>query len=124
MSLEVIYYNFLILWTAIALVVFITLFYKNASYGRFISKNSSFTLPSRVGWVIMESPTVIVILIFLILFFKNIGITEIILSLIWLSHYTHRTFIWPFRAKLKGKEMTTGVVLMALIFNLVNITLQ
>ena len=110
--------------TTKALVVFITLFYKNASYGRFIGKDSSFTLPSRVGWVVMESPTVIVILIFLILFFKNIGITEIILSLIWLSHYTHRTFIWPFRAKLKGKEMTTGVVLMALIFNLVNITLQ
>ena len=124
MSLEVIYYNFLILWTAIALVVFITLFYKNASYGRFISKNSSFTLPSRVGWVIMESPTVIVILIFLILFFKNVGMIEVILSFIWLSHYNHRTFIWPFRAKLKGKEMTAGVILMALLFNLVNITLQ
>ena len=92
MSLEVIYYNFLILWTAIALVVFITLFYKNASYGRFIGKNSSFTLPSRVGWVIMESPTVIVILIFLIIFFKNVGANKLLKGTPSISTGTHIFF--------------------------------
>ena len=124
MSLELIYYNFLILWTTIAVVVFFTLFYKNASYGRFFNIDSSYTVSSRAGWIIMESPAVIGILLFLIWFYKDIGLTEIIFSLIWLSHYIHRTLIWPLRAKLKGKKMTISVILMALLFNTVNITLQ
>tara|TARA_B100000579_G_scaffold6147_1_gene4678 strand:+ start:3792 stop:4550 length:759 start_codon:yes stop_codon:yes gene_type:complete len=124
MSLEEIYYNFLILWASIAVVVFFSLFYRNAPYGRFINSSFKLTLSSRVGWVIMESPTIIIIIFFLVWFYERLGLIEIILSLIWLSHYIHRTLIWPFRAKLKGKRMTGSVMLMALIFNLVNITLQ
>ena len=124
MGLEAIFYNFLILWSVIAAVVFISLFFKNAPYGRFINLNSSYSISSRIGWIVMESPTIIGIFIFFFWFRETIGLVEIIFSLIFLSHYLHRTLIWPFRAKLKGKKMTINVVLMALLFNIVNISLQ
>jgi len=72
----------------------------------------------------MESPTVLGIFIFIIYFYAQLGVIEILLSFIWLAHYLHRTFIWPFRAKLKGKEMTLSVMFMALTFNIINVTLQ
>ncbi|MDA9661241.1 DUF1295 domain-containing protein [Gammaproteobacteria bacterium] len=72
----------------------------------------------------MESPTVLGILIFTIYFYAQLGTIEILLSCIWLAHYLHRTFIWPFRAKFKGKEMTLSVMFMALTFNMINVTLQ
>ena len=124
MSLEGIYFNFLIFWTLVAVLTFFSLFFKNAPYGRFLALNSSFTLPSRIGWVVMESPTVMGIFIFIIYFYEQLGRIEILFSFIWLAHYLHRTFIWPFRAKLKGKEMTLSVMFMALIFNVINVTLQ
>ena len=124
MSLEGTYFNFLIFWTLVAVLTFCSLFFKNAPYGRFLALNSSFTLPSRTGWIIMESPTVLGIFIFIIYFYAQLGVIEILLSFIWLAHYLHRTFIWPFRAKLKGKEMTLSGMFMALTFNIINVTLQ
>ena len=124
MSLEDIYFNFLVLWTIVAVLVFLSLFYKNAPYGRHIKTDSPYTIPSRIGWIVMESPAVIGILTFLYFFNTNIGIVEIVFCCIWLLHYIHRSFIWPIRARLDGKLMSMSVVFMALIFNLINITLQ
>ena len=124
MSLEDYYYSFLALWALIAIGTFIGLFFKVAPYGRYLDSVTSVTLPSRIGWILMESPTVIGIFIFLLMFQKSIGYVEICLSSIWLLHYIHRTFMWPFRAKLENKRMTLTVILMALLFNIVNITIQ
>ena len=124
MSFEDTYYSFLFLWAFVALIVFIVLFYKDAPYGRHLKPEASFTLPSRAGWIIMESPAVFGILIFLYMFYQTIGITETFLCCIWLLHYVHRTFVWPLRAKLRGKQMGVGVMSMALLFNFVNITFQ
>ena len=102
MNLEDIFFPFLFLWSTIAVLVFIALFYKNAPYGRYFTLDSNYKIPSRIGWIIMESPTIIGMLIFIVLFRNKIGQTEIIFCLLWLSHYIHRTMIWPFRAQLKG----------------------
>ena len=124
MGIEAIYNYFLFLWTFLAVIVFVTLFFKDAPYGRYLTDQSSLTIPSRIGWIIMESPAVIGIFIFFYFFYGNSGLVEILFCLIWLVHYIHRSFIWPFRARLKGKQMTISVMVMALLFNLVNVTLQ
>ena len=118
MSLEHYYYSFLALWALIAIGTFIGLFFKVAPYGRYLDSVTSVTLPSRIGWILMESPTVIGIFIFLLMFQKSIGYVEICLSSIWLLHYIHRTVMWPFRAKLENKRMTLTVIVMALLFNI------
>jgi hypothetical protein len=112
------------LWAGVAMVVFFSLFFKTAPYGRYHKESSSLKVPSRLGWIVMESPTVIGILIFLFIFQKSIGSVEVILCIIWLIHYVHRSFIWPFRAKLKNKEMNISIVCMAFLFNVVNISIQ
>ena len=124
MILEDIFFPFLFIWSLVAFLAFIALFYKNAPYGRYFALDSNHKVPSRIGWIIMESPTIIGMLIFIALFRSKIGQTEIVFCLLWLSHYIHRTMIWPFRAQLKGKSMTFGVVSMAILFNSINITLQ
>ena len=124
MGLEDTYSYFLFFWSCLAVLIFISLFFKDAPYGRHLKDESSSTIPSRIGWIIMESPAVIGIFVFLYFFFEFVGLVELIFCFIWLVHYIHRSFLWPLRAKLDGKKMTISVVLMALIFNLVNITIQ
>ena len=124
MGLEDLYYTFLLVWAAVALVVFFSLFYKTAPYGRYHKHSSSFKLPSRLGWIVMESPTVIGILLLLFIFQKSIGYVEVILCIVWLIHYIHRSFIWPFRAKLTKKKMNISIVCMAFLFNVVNVSIQ
>ncbi len=81
------------------------------------------SMPSRLGWILMESPTVYLMLLFMY-FFSSLGIIEMTFTLIWMVHYVHRSFIWPLRAKLEGKRITVIVVLLATIFNLVNVYIQ
>jgi len=57
-------------------------------------------------------------------FRSSLGVVEIIFIVIWMVHYVHRSFIWPLRAKLEGKRITLIVVLLAAIFNLVNVYIQ
>ena len=72
----------------------------------------------------MESPTVYLMLLFMFYFISSLGVVEIAFIAIWMVHYVHRSFIWPLRAKLKGKRITLIVVLLAAIFNLVNVYIQ
>lgn len=124
MSLEDVYFYFLLFWSSLAAVVFISLYFRDAPYGRFIDLNSSVSVSARTGWVVMESPTILGVIVFFIIFQESINLAEIVLSIIWLSHYLHRTLIWPFRAKLKGKQMSVLVIFMATLFNVVNVCLQ
>jgi protein-S-isoprenylcysteine O-methyltransferase Ste14 len=39
---------------------------------------------------------------------------------LWLIHYLHRTWIYPFRVPNRGRRMALSLVVMALTFNLVN----
>ena len=124
MSLEDLYFYFLLFWSSLAAVVFISLYFRDAPYGRFIDLNSSVSVSARTGWVVMESPTILGVIVFFIIFQESINLAEIVLSIIWLSHYLHRTLIWPFRAKLNGKQMSILVVFMASLFNVINVCLQ
>ena len=80
------------------------------------------SMPSRLGWILMESPAVYLMFLFLLFFNESLGIIEITFTLIWMVHYVHRSFIWPARAKLEGKEITLVVVLLATLFNIVTVS--
>ncbi len=82
------------------------------------------SMSSRLGWILMESPTVYLMLLFMFYFSSSLEVVEITLISIWMVHYVHRSFVWPLRAKLEGKRITLIVVLLAAIFNLVNVYIQ
>ena len=63
-------------------------------------------------------------ILFMILFNSSLGVVETVFILIWMVHYVHRSFIWPLRAKLEGKTMSVVIVLLAILFNFVNVYIQ
>ena len=115
------YNNILVVWLGISIIVFITLFFKSAPYGRHSVSSWGPSMSSRLGWILMESPTVYLMILFMILFNSSLGVVEAVFILIWMVHYVHRSFIWPLRAKLEGKTMSVVIALLAILFNFVNV---
>ena len=43
---------------------------------------------------------------------------------IWLTHYIHRTFIYPFLIEMTNPRMPISIAFSAFFFNLVNVSIQ
>jgi protein-S-isoprenylcysteine O-methyltransferase Ste14 len=107
-------------WIGFGAILFAVLLKIPAPYGRHNRKGWGPSLPNKLGWIIMELPALAVFIIFFLLGPGTpAGITWLFF-LIWLAHYTHRTFIYPLRTKTKNKKMPIVIVVFALFFNLVN----
>ena len=115
----------LFLWAmiALAMVVFIVLFFVNAGYGIFRTAKWGMFIPNKIGWVIMEAP--VSILIFLFWYFSDRGgmLVPFLFFLFLQIHYVRRAFIFPFRMRGKSK-MPIGIVLMGITFNILNTFMQ
>ena len=72
----------------------------------------------------MESPAVLGVLFCFYFFYDLIGMPQTLMWLIWLSHYLHRTLIWPLSAELHGRKMPLKIALLAFVFNTINIIIQ
>src|SRR5512135_2348859 len=89
-------YNFSILLIFIsAVIVFILLFFITAPYGKFSRRGWGPSIKARWAWMIMEFPSPVFVLVFFMLS-ENKGTPQLIFLVIWLAHYLHRTFIYPF----------------------------
>ena len=108
-------------WIGLAVITFISLFFISAPYGRFVRKNWGPEIPNWLGWIIMELPSPVLVVYFVVTGegLKNAVIWFIVA--LWVLHYFHRTFIYPFRITSRNKKMPFAVALMALVFNLGNI---
>jgi protein-S-isoprenylcysteine O-methyltransferase Ste14 len=115
---------FSIVWIAIAVITFCSLFFVVAPYGRHIKKGWGPNISARLGWVFMESPCVILMLGLAIFAWEKLNLVHLVFLIIWLSHYVHRTFIWPFKADMLGKDMPITIALSAFFFNIVNVSIQ
>ena len=115
---------FLITWGLIGFITFIYLFYENAPYGRHIKSGWGKKIPASLGWVLMESPCVYLMIILSIIFFDKLNTVNFIFLFLWLVHYIHRTFIYPFLVNMDKKEMPMTIPLSALFFNHVNVSIQ
>ena len=105
---------------AICPVVFVTLLYIPAPYGRHAKSGWGLTIDGRVGWVLMEQPAVITIAVLYWLNKDQIAWVNIIFLLIWQFHYLYRTFIFPMRLEGVKKNFPLTIVLFAIIFNIWN----
>ena len=103
---------------ALAVPVFLLLFFVKAPYGRHIRGGWGPLLENRLGWFIMESPAVFVFGA-IVLIYARLNVTAVLLFLMWELHYGHRVFIYPWTLK-KGRKMPWSIVLMALVFNTTN----
>lgn len=107
-----------VIWACIGAGSFILLQYVTAPYGRHIKKGWGPQISNRIGWIIMEAPSFLIILYFYLI--SDQSAYAATLSILWLIHYLNRTFIYPFRIRTKGKKMPLVIVLSAIFFNCMN----
>lgn len=102
------------------LFTFVSLLFINAPYGRHYRVGWGLSIPNQWGWILMESPAV---LVFLWVYLSGDYRAEFIplcLLALWQIHYCHRTFIFPFRLRSRKKRMPLIIALIAFLFNAAN----
>jgi 3-oxo-5-alpha-steroid 4-dehydrogenase 1 len=103
-----------------AALVFVGLFFLTAPYGRHTRKGWGPTLPTVLGWVLMELPAAVLLPVW---FFIGSGFSPSpawIFLVIWETHYAYRAFLFPFRLRGKKKSMPVLIVVFGMLFNLFN----
>jgi hypothetical protein len=103
-----------------AVATFFVLMRVSAPYGRHARRGWGPSIPARVGWLVMESPSC---LLFVPVFLAGRHADELVPRILlgfWLLHYVHRTFIFPLRIRERGRRMPLVVMGLALAFQLLN----
>lgn len=102
-----------------AILVFFLLLFITAPYGKFSRGGWGFTVKARWAWLIMESPSPVLMTLFFISAPQKTLLLCIFLTF-WLLHYIYRTFFYPFFQKGMEKQYPVLLVAMAFIFNILN----
>lgn len=120
MNEAVVYQRLLIGWTALAVPVFLLLFFVRAPFGRHARSGWGATVSNKVGWILMESPSIWWFpLIYLTGELTKSPINHLFFGL-WMLHYVHRDVVFPFRMRDRGKRIPWLIVAFAFLFQIVN----
>jgi len=111
-------------WIGIAVVIFPVLLKVTAPYGRHTKKNWGPMINNRLGWVIMELPSLLVFSWFLLSGTNTLDILVLIVFILWASHYAYRSVVFPLRIKTGRKKMPLLIAVFAIFFNLMNASIN
>lgn len=115
------YFDWIVLvWIGIALVIFPFLLKVTAPYGRHSKSTWGPMINNRLGWFIMEVPSLILVLYYTITYGNFTNWLMLTAGTLYVAHYFHRSIIFPLRIHTKGKKMPVLIMLFAVLFNLVN----
>lgn len=118
------YFNtFLWVMSALALLVFIALYFVDAGYGRFVSKRWGFSVSNKLGWVLMEAPVFVTMLVLWLRSERVDNLICIAFLFLFELHYFQRSFVFPFMIRGKGK-MPIAIIVMGMTFNVLNAFMQ
>ena len=108
---------------AMAVVVFVSLYFVTAGYGQFRTKQWGWSINNKLAWVLMEIPVFIVMLA--IWYFSPLkwALPQLVLFGLFELHYFQRSLVFPFLLKGKSK-MPVAIMLMGVVFNLINGVIQ
>ncbi|MFC2172312.1 DUF1295 domain-containing protein [Acidobacteriota bacterium] len=110
----------IILWFAIAIAVFFALLHITAPYGRHQRLGWGPSIDKRIGWIIMESPAVLVFAAFFTAGEHRRGAAAFIFLVMWEAHYIHRAAVYPLRLGGKTRRNPVIIIALAFFFNVVN----
>ena len=119
MSVQTLYFISYI-WLAIAIIVHITMFFVTAPFGRHTSEKWGISINNKIAWIVMEAPSLLIMLYFLLRGANSFNSYVWILFALWIIHYINRTFIYPLRIKATPKKMPLAIAASGACFNLVN----
>ncbi len=115
------FYHWLVIaWMALAVVTFIALFFVTAPYGRFTRGGWGPRMNARLGWILMESPSLITLVVLFAIGDQRGNPVAIVFLLMWIVHYVNRSFVYPFRLRSSRPSMTVSVIILGVVFNVGN----
>ena len=117
------FHIFLIVMAALAVIVFVSLFFVDAGYGKFYNPKWGPSVDNRLGWVLMEAPVFFAMLLLWWFSGRRADPVRLVFLLFFELHYFHRSFIFPL--KIRGRSrMPLSIILMGVLFNTLNALMQ
>lgn len=113
------YYSVCYTMLILAVLVFIALHKYQAGYGALYSGHWGPTVNNRLGWVLMESPVFVAMLLFWLLSPRRLEPALMVMASLFELHYFHRAFVFPLLIRGKSR-MPLAIIIMGVVFNLVN----
>lgn len=107
-------------WIVLAILTFFCLQFVTAPFGRHTSNNWGPTINARLGWILMELPSPLVLSYFF--FTGNTAPNTVTWFFwgLWILHYFNRSVIYPLRQRDHNKRMPVMIMGSAIFFNVVN----
>ena len=106
-----------------SIIFFIVLFFITAGYGQYVNKKWGPAINNKLGWFLMEVPTVIIYFIYYLIGNRKTELISLVFLSIWMLHYCQRTFLFPLL--IRGKHpMPISIILLGITFNGINTYLQ
>ena len=118
------FYIYLWVMIAIAVVVFVALYFVEAGYGMMISPKWGKAINNKIAWFLMEFPIFLAMLILWYFSPHRMEATSIVFLLIFETHYFQRSLIFPWLMKGKKSRMSLVVMFMGIAFNVLNAMMQ
>lgn len=112
-----IFHALIITGFVLAAATFIALFFIVAPYGRHTRGGWGPTLPSRLGWIVMEAPAPLVFALCFALGWPPASAAAWTFLALWQAHYLHRAFIYPLQRRGGQPRMPLAVVALGMLFN-------
>ena len=112
-----------LVWAVLSMAVltFLFLLQKAAPYGRhYTGAGWGPHVSDRLGWIVMELPAIVVCLAVYCNGKAAFQIVPLLFLAMWQGHYLHRTFLYPFRVRARGRKMPLLVVGSGFFFNAIN----
>ena len=111
----------MLLWAMIgmAVIVFVSLYFVDAGYGKMISPKWGWAINNKLAWVLMEAPVFFVMLCFWLTADDMWAVAPLVMFLLFELHYFQRSFVFPFLLKGNSK-MPVAIMTMGIIFNCIN----
>jgi len=115
-------FNFIVrCWIVFSALIFIILLKITAPYGRHARKGWGPIVSNRIGWILMEIPSLLIPAFYVFKYQAYLILSpQIIFVSLWIFHYFYRAILFPFRLKLR-KDIPLSIIGMGYIFsNVVN----
>jgi protein-S-isoprenylcysteine O-methyltransferase Ste14 len=108
------------LWAVVAVAVVPYLLLRPAPYGRHSRKGFGPLVGARLAWLLMESPSPLLMIVFFFLGRRPDGAVAIVFLVFWLCHYLYRAFLFPLLLPATSRPMPLLVLASGALFNIVN----
>lgn len=106
----------------LAVIVFIALYFVKAGYGMFRTRSWGWSVPNKVGWVLMEAPSFVAMGLWAWMAGVEVYTPQAVFVGLFMLHYFQRSFVFPLLMKGKSR-MPLAIMAMGILFNVINATL-